>query len=64
MNCLLPIKSEGLNDEVTEIYTNSIISVLVIRYNVYLFGNVFNLLFSHLVEAKGFNSLICIKKYA
>ncbi len=42
---------------------NSIIAVLVSKYQTYTFGSIFNLLFCHLIEAKGLNSLISLKRY-
>ena len=62
-NCILPIKYQKENKKINKICENIMVASMVTLYKVFDVENPFILIFKHVVESKGLNSLVSFVRY-
>ena len=62
-NCVLPISYRKDNKKTNRICENIMVASMVTLYKIFDVESPFMLLFKHIVESKGLNSLVSFVKY-
>ena len=62
-NCVLPIKYNKGNKKINRVCENIIVASMVTLHKVFDVENPFMLIFKHVVESKGLNSLVSFVRY-
>ena len=62
-NCIFPVNFDPNDKKLNKICSNVINASLMIQYKIYDNDSNFILLFKHLLESKGLNSLISFARY-
>ena len=62
-NCIFPVNFDPNDKKLNKICSNVINASLMIQYKIYDNDSNFILLFKHLLESKGLNSLISFTRY-
>ena len=63
VNCIFPVKFDAKLAKLNRMCSNIIIAVMVSQYRILDIENNFILLYKHLIEAKGLNSLVSVTRY-